>query len=594
MKRLAMALLAVLMVFSAMGASAEMEIQEFPASGDMYEMLDLSDPYKTVISGLFRQDITQDGLERECYVYIGAENRQMQPNVTIIPDSGADVVSFLEQSGWKDIADEQGLILMIAVPEEGGWDPAKDLAYMNGLWTQTHVRYWYNCQKHNSYMLAYGDGATLGQMWGMQAVSPQKLVSFATFGDFEVDASFVEETSAQATRLEGVTVGEIEMPVWFFVTGMNDAHEAVLNHWNAANDVGDEVLMSETATAIYSARTNSIDSLINEQAFLAQTRYTVTEDAAGWNNPERTREVWSFLSSVIRPVGYANNQLRAYRSVEDWGATKQTLEVDGVNRYWVEFVPEKLIETEDGKAPLVVMFHGNNQGAETFLANSDAIKLANERGFIMILMTGALYNDDTQMPNPMWNLNAEDNKFDDYAYVRAAIEDVASRLPVDESRIYAMGLSYGSMATQSFVAAMSDIFAAGAPVSGLYNSSRSVVGPEHLPEGTLMPIFLINGATEADTEYESESMRERFGGWLVSNGLGDDFDAALTGFNKVGRYSIWTFANEAGVPLVQYSTAEERIHTVVLDDLFIQYDSFLSKYSRGEDGTLYYMGEAVK
>ena len=60
----------------ALAQEPDLEIQEFPASGDMYEMMDLSDPYKTVISGLFRQDITEGGLDRECYVYISPENRQ--------------------------------------------------------------------------------------------------------------------------------------------------------------------------------------------------------------------------------------------------------------------------------------------------------------------------------------------------------------------------------------------------------------------------------------------------------------------------------------------------------------------------------------
>lgn len=577
----------------ALAQEPDLDIQEFPASGDMYEMMDLSDPYKTVISGLFRQDITEGGLDRECYVYISPENRQMEANVTIIPDSGTDVVDFLTESGWKDIADEQGLILLIAKPDGRTWDTEEDLTYLNNMWTQTHVRYWYNCQKHNSYMVAYGNGATLGQMWGMQAVAPQKLVSFATFGDFRVDRSYIERTAAQATNVEGVTVGDIPMPVWFFVSGLSRNNETVLDYWNQCNNVGDEVYSTDLATAVYTARTNTIDSGINEQNYLAQTRYTVTDDADDYANPERNRAVWDFLSSVIRPVGYANNQLRAYRSVEDWGATRQSVTVDGVERYWVEFVPETLCETGDGTAPLVVFFHGNNQGAETFLANSDAIKLANDRGFIAILLTGAPYHDDTQMPNPHWNLLKEEHKFDDYAYVRAAIADVVARQPVDTTRIYGMGLSYGSMACQAFAPEMSDIFAAIAPVSGLVRTERTAVLPTDLPDDTLMPIFLINGATEAGTEFESADMRSRFGGWLEANGLGTDFDAALTGTHKVGNYNIWTFANEDGDPLVQYSTADERIHTVVLDDLYLQYDSFLSLYSRGADGTLYYMGRPV-
>ena len=594
MRRLTVVLLALAMLLGAAGACAQMEIQQFPASGDMYEMLDLSDPYKTVISGLFRQEITEGGLNRTCYVYIGAGNSQSQPNVTIIPDSKAEVAPFLEQSGWKDIADEQGLILLIAVPEAGGWQAEQDLDYLNGLWTQTHVRYWYNCQKHNSYMLAYGDGASLGQMWGMQAVTPQKLVSFATFGDFTVDPAYMEETAALDTYLDSVKVGDIPMPVWFFVTGMDENRQQVLDYWNKANDVGGEVLSSEWATAIYRGKANTADSLINAQDFLAETRYTIALDAAAWDNPRRTRAVWSFLSSVIRPVSYANNELRPARSLEDWGAQKRTLEVDGVTRYWVEYVPQQLNENEQGKAPLLVLPHANNQTAELYMTLTDGVKLANERGIIVMFPVGALYHDDAQMPNPHWNLAAEENKFDDYAFIRAAIEDVIGRLPVDTSRVYMAGLSYGSMATQAFAPVLSDILAAIAPASGMVSAQRTAVLPSDLPQDKLMPVFMIMGGEEADTAFDSEGMRQRFGPWLEANGLGSDFDAALSGYYKLGNYNVWTFANQDGVPLVQYATGEGRIHTVVPDDLKMQYDSFLCKYSRGEDGTLYYMGRPVK
>ncbi len=576
---------------------AEMEIQEFPASADMYAMLDLSKPYQTVISGLFHQDIiNQDaGIERECYVYIGASNHQQEANVTLIPDSSVDAVTFLETSGWKDIADEQGLILIIAQSEAGGWDIEKDLAYINQLWTTTHVRYYYNAQKHNSYALAYGDAATLGQMWAMQAVAPQKLVSVATFGNFEVDPAFIAETSAGTTRVEGVSVGDIEMPMWCFVSEVTENTQAVIDHWNAANNVKDEVLYLADGTAVYSARTETLENTVNDEKHLAQTRVSVTEDAGDYANVERNRQVWDFLSSVIRPVGFANNQLHPARTVEEWGAEIRELEVAGVNRYWVEYVPTKLYETEDGKVPMVVMFHGNNQGAETYLANSQAIRMAEDRGIIMLIMTGALYHDEKQMPNPMWNLLGAEDKFDDYAYVRAAIEDAESRLPVDTSRVYAMGLSYGSVAAQSFSVEMSDLFAACAPTSRNYTQDRTRVEIASLAEtDTLMPLFLINGDSESyETAYDAEETIATVSSWLKANGLSETMADAETGYYQAGGWRVWTFANAAGIPLVQYGLSEGRIHTTVLDELYYQYDSFLSKWSRGEDGTTYYMGTAV-
>ncbi|MDO4548355.1 MAG: PHB depolymerase family esterase, partial [Clostridia bacterium] len=240
---------------------------------------------------------------------------------------------------------------------------------------------------------------------------------------------------------------------------------------------------------------------------------------------------------------------------------------DGVSRYWIEFVPENIVQTDDGKAPLVVFFHGSNQGAETYLANSEGFKLAQARGFIAIYLTGAMPTCQsnlhgrpmTQMPNPMWNLQRDPEMFDDYAYVRAAIEDVVSRLPVDTTRVYATGLSFGSRATQCFTSAMSDVFAASAPMSSFMNDMNLEVARKNL-EGveSKIPMFFLIGATENGSEYLSENMRNYYGIWLEQNGLGSDFDAALSGFYKDGKYNTWTFEDANGVPLVQYANMDGR------------------------------------
>ena len=73
-----------------------------------------------------------------------------------------------------------------------------------------------------------------------------------------------------------------------------------------------------------------------------------------------------------------------------------------------------------------------------------------------------------------------------------------------------------------------------------------------------------------------------------------DYDKAKTGFYKSGRYNINDFANAKGVPLVEYVTVDERVHTIVPMDLYFQYDTFVSKWSRGADGTLYYLGKPVE
>jgi poly(3-hydroxybutyrate) depolymerase len=296
----------------------------------MYKMLDLSNPYRTTISGLFAQPIDFNSAQHKIHVYIGAENRQSEPFVLLLLDANVNVPGFLEASGWQALADEQALIVAIAQPPGDAWNTEGDLAYLDAVYTQTHNRSHYNAQKGNNYLATYGGAATIGQMWAMR--DPQNFSSFASFGNLKpISTAFMAEAAALPTQLDSVKTGDLPMPVWFFVSKLDANTKAVLSHWNSRNDVTDEKFSTDLATGVYMARTNSIDSLINQQDFLAQTRYSVIDHPEAVS-PRTTRAVWKFLSSVIRPVGFANSALRDSRTVEEWGAVIRHLVVGGVYR----------------------------------------------------------------------------------------------------------------------------------------------------------------------------------------------------------------------------------------------------------------------
>ena len=87
MKRIVSLALCLILCLSLVPALADTQAQQLPVTGDMYGMLDLMDPYKTTISGLFEQPVAMDEETRLSYVYIGAENRQSEPFVMLLPDS---------------------------------------------------------------------------------------------------------------------------------------------------------------------------------------------------------------------------------------------------------------------------------------------------------------------------------------------------------------------------------------------------------------------------------------------------------------------------------------------------------------------------
>lgn len=77
--------LALLLLAGSLSASAELQVQQFPASSQLYAMMDPEDPYRTVVSGLFQQTTQVGEAERPFYVYFASNNHQMEANVTLIP-----------------------------------------------------------------------------------------------------------------------------------------------------------------------------------------------------------------------------------------------------------------------------------------------------------------------------------------------------------------------------------------------------------------------------------------------------------------------------------------------------------------------------
>jgi poly(3-hydroxybutyrate) depolymerase len=568
-------------------------IGEFPPIGSLYESLDLSDPYRTVVSGLFREPISVGGVERSYLVYIGEENHQSNPYVCLIPESTQDPRELLELSGWKQIADENGLVLVVPEPQNDRWAVADDIAYLNSMDSQSKTRRWYNVQKGNTYLVGYGDGATLAQAWIMQ--SPQSFASAATFGRLSLTSSFISATATAGTDTPYVHNGEIPVPMWLFAEEYGESERAVMDHWKTANrSATAEIFSSTDLTEMYVARPNPLSNMVDEQDMVAQTRLTVTRDARAYNEL-RTTAVWKFLSSVTRTGGLHNSDLRPAYSLEEWNAFKRTLTVSGVVRHWFEFVPEQLQYTSEGGVPLVVGMHGQSTTADAFLWRTEWIRLANERGFIVVFPAGALSNSDRVMPRPDWNIAADPNRFDDYAFLRQMIQEVSARLPVDNSRVYATGQSMGFMTSLAIAVEMEDLITAIAGETGFLLGDENG-GPYYTSERaqleTRMPVFVIIGEHDMPPFLRDSTKRINLEYWINRNDAGR-YDAPF-GEYVDGRYRITTWSNAQNIPLVQYGFMLERPHAPIPSDNTLLYDGFLSRWSNGEGGTLYYMGAEVR
>jgi len=153
-------------------------------------------------------------------------------------------------------------------------------------------------------------------------------------------------------------------------------------------------------------------------------------------------------------------------------------------------VRDYLVSTPGGDEPLplVVDLHGVLEGPEVHAEHTALGELGRREGFVTVVPRGR--GDPVS-----WDVGHGDDN-DDVDYVEAVIERVSARRCIDESRIYATGLSNGAMLVSILACDRPGRFAAVAPVAGLLppegcESERAV--PILATHGTADPIVGFNG-----------------------------------------------------------------------------------------------------
>jgi polyhydroxybutyrate depolymerase len=110
--------------------------------------------------------------------------------------------------------------------------------------------------------------------------------------------------------------------------------------------------------------------------------------------------------------------------------------------------------------PLVIVFHGGRGTGDGIRRVTGFDGIADANGFVVAYPDGF---------SNSWNdgrgsTDAANAGVDDVAFVTALIDDLATRTPIDERRVYVTGLSNGGMMSMRLACELSSRIAAAAPV----------------------------------------------------------------------------------------------------------------------------------
>jgi polyhydroxybutyrate depolymerase len=205
---------------------------------------------------------------------------------------------------------------------------------------------------------------------------------------------------------------------------------------------------------------------------------------------KRARESFPLIMLAVLAIA------RASASAETLGPGSHRIDMQygGLGRSYIVHVPPQASSAI--ALPVILNFHGAGSNAEQEERYSGMDATADRDGFVAVYPNGT--GRGTRALT--WNaggccLYAERNKIDDVGFTRALLDDVASRVHIDRTRVYATGISNGGMMAFRLGVEASDRIAAIAPVEGaLMVDTSGLARP--------MPLMLFNSVDDRYVPYE--------------------------------------------------------------------------------------------
>ncbi|MCL1809418.1 MAG: dockerin type I domain-containing protein [Clostridiales bacterium] len=567
-------------------------------------------------TGYFEQGFTASAVAgRQVRVYIPEGARLREYFAVLAMPSGTDVTKFLMDSGWFDIADQNNLGLIIAMPRAGGWGtPAEEEAYMTYIVSGGHgggARTWFSTI-NTYYLVGYGDGGDILQQYA--AANPLFVISQAYF-DSKADAAklaeygeyyYVQGQEATSVTLDANAnatyptsrpphtfqkIQRKDVPVPTLFVGEN-IPDAVIDYWKASSEIagiaekGAGPLGSDLFTQSKSrAIATSMNDVVSKVAVLGEKiDYAV---------PSVSQEVYAFLGQYSRyDVSCPWGNALGWRlpSSEYDRVPMQTREgTTNYNREYLIYIPDKAKDKSlyPNGAPVVFVFAGMTQPNTLFFDSSQWYDVAREKGFAVVVPNAKTQSNAI---NTAWSQNAND-----IAFVEAVLADIKAKPEyngyINFNRLYVTGQSQGGGFASYVAAVLADKVTAVGVSSALSTSSNPPAGVEPVPG------FFIYGEHDTQNYTNSQTRFLAWHGLSAANSVATPSGLPLASGNDIGyivhpnteeypgsRYAKWVWCDSDDVPRVMRVSCLGRSHNNIVSDAWLMWEDWFSKWDRDETG----------
>lgn len=601
------------------------EMLSFPTTGPEFDPVNY---YSSKVIGFYEANITYDEITRPFYAYYPEGLIETCPVVFMTVPAGYDAYEFIVDAGWKQLSDENGIVLAIMTAETWTED---DIKYVEAVGTFFGNRPFISNRQKEHYMAAY-DEASAGAKYVLQTPTHfSALLTVNTTGLTEEECAAFADADSGFFSFEDNSpqkLNEIIWPAWIVAEEKTADIDMMIEYLKAASrTVADAVPCDLAENTVYYA---ADESRFSGREFKPVAGVYYTEMKSGstinyrfsstvWENMfdcirryQSFGEVSYFLNPEDEGTGYTRHDALVYGGdyVDSDGITHSG---DYYSRYWLTYIPESA--RDQNNIPVVFAFHGNGSSCYEAGEKHGWRKVADEHGFILVLPQGSIaFSTEIKYTNGVpyytsynnWSRKAtatrpNDLLFTDYLYKWAKTEfEYADRL--DFSRCFAGGFSAGSMWSYTLAAYRPAYFAAIVPVCGI------TVPNESADASVDVPIFNAMGQMDSTIKggFSTDNGKNVFNYYLKRYGLtekGDlnrnwsDFtflvpDAVCT--EKSGFMNVYRFETESGYPMFTGVEIVGMRHASIPSFLEYFWQEGMSHYTRDpETKVLYYDGQVV-
>lgn len=553
-------------------------------------------PYDGVLMGQF--DEIEIGTETDKGIatyYLPEGIQPWAPAVIVLTPDNVTAKAFAEGevgAQWKAVADAEKIGVAFLEPQDGkSWNLTLDAEgrcdadVVNELYftmrsKSVELKAPFSMDKTHTALVGYGEGGAAALLAGARyatdfssvvAVEAPALTKevFDTVGE-ELVIPFPADSRKGIVEMN-VQAKTVDMPVWM----IRSETEAALDFFvNAAE--AKETEPSEWAEKAYVAENEAV-------------RIWTTE------KEQSPAQIWeAFSSKTNRFMAMQDGGRVAFTT--DFSMDQFTLneeEINGEIRRWVTYVPSTYDASKE--TPLVLAIHGYTATAQSTVEESRWHELAEENGFIVIFPQGLVREAPAMgnIPASCWIAGAFASMFDidpmvDVNFINAILDRAEKDYNIDKTRIYATGHSNGSMMTWELGVRQTGRFAAIAPIGSMSLPTTEFSSDMLLPTWSFMGEYdgagmeLVEGSANVNV----------LSAWNAHNGTDESKVVSTEEFD--GQWKTVTFSNADNVPLVKFTGILRTPHIYMPEESEMIWNEFFTKYTRGEDGTLYYEGEPVK